>query len=103
MPEQIVYVRCEPERAFERMKQRGGVERGRVGLDYLQMLHSLHETWFEPTTQSSFWATLDRPAPIVTTVDTTETAEWAMTVLADNLAQQLLLIPPSDQISHLDG
>ena len=85
------------------MRRRGGVEKGLVGLDYLQTLHGLHEEWFRPTTQVSCWTSGHDKAPRVTTVDTSASTETDMPFLAERLAQQLLLNPPSDQISHLDG
>ena len=44
-PTAIVYLRCSPEKAFERMNQRGSLESGLVQIDYLQALHDLHERW----------------------------------------------------------
>nr|CAH7767014.1 unnamed protein product [Callosobruchus chinensis] len=41
----IVYLRCPPEVAYERAKQRGRPEEADVPLEYLQQLHETHEKW----------------------------------------------------------
>jgi deoxynucleoside kinase len=41
----IVYLRIEPEKAFERMKSRGRDEESHLSLSYLQKLHECYENW----------------------------------------------------------
>lgn len=41
----VLYFRINPEEAFERMKSRGRSEENMVELEYLSMLHELHENW----------------------------------------------------------
>lgn len=41
----IIYLRCTPEIAYERMKKRCRIEEGKNSLEYLEILHKLHEKW----------------------------------------------------------
>ncbi|CAH1983996.1 unnamed protein product [Acanthoscelides obtectus] len=41
----IVYLRCPPEVAYERIKKRGRPEETKIPLQYLQELHESHEKW----------------------------------------------------------
>lgn len=41
----IVYLRCTPEIAYERMEKRGRIEEGEISMEYLEILHELHEEW----------------------------------------------------------
>ena len=41
----IIYLRCEPEIAFERIKLRGRVSEKEIPLSYLQDLHKYHDEW----------------------------------------------------------
>lgn len=43
----IIYLRCEPLVAFERIKKRGRVEESGITLEYLTKLHEYHEKWIE--------------------------------------------------------
>jgi deoxyadenosine/deoxycytidine kinase len=45
IPDLTVYIRCDPEVAYERLKQRSRNEEVGVKLDYLQRLHELHDEW----------------------------------------------------------
>ena len=93
-PQKIIYVECDPETAYYRVLERGGVEGGRVTLAYLERLHEFHDEW------------LGRGNPRVIRVNTTSVEEADMAKLAKNLADMLLLQPPHlpaarSQISHL--
>lgn len=44
-PNLIVYLRAEPRVAFERVKMRARSEENKVGFDYIQQIHELHEKW----------------------------------------------------------
>ena len=44
-PDAIIYLKCEPEVAFDRMNKRQSVESDLIPLDYLQALHERHENW----------------------------------------------------------
>lgn len=41
----IIYLRCQPEIALERIKKRGRVEEKDISLEYLNDLHKYHENW----------------------------------------------------------
>jgi deoxynucleoside kinase len=41
----IVYLRTSPEVAYERMTGRGRKEESGAPLEYLQLLHEVHEKW----------------------------------------------------------
>lgn len=41
----IIYLQTEPKMAFERMKKRDRKEEHHVTIEYLQLLHNLHEKW----------------------------------------------------------
>jgi len=41
----IVYLRTSPEVAYERMTGRGRKEESGTPLEYLQLLHEVHEKW----------------------------------------------------------
>ena len=44
-PHAIIYLRCSPEKCFERMHKRARSEEGGVPLEYLKELHDYHESW----------------------------------------------------------
>jgi deoxycitidine kinase len=46
-PTAIIYVKCSPEKCFERMKNRNRTEESSVPLDYLRQLHDYHEEWIQ--------------------------------------------------------
>lgn len=92
-PQKIVYVECDPETAYYRVLERGGVEGGRVTLAYLERLHEFHDEW------------LGRGNPRVIRVNTTSVEEADMVRLAKDLADTLLLpppLPPRSQIFRVD-
>lgn len=41
----IVYLRTDPEVAYERIGQRGRSEENSIKLEYLQSVHKYHEDW----------------------------------------------------------
>jgi deoxyguanosine kinase len=41
----IIYLRCEPEIASERIKKRGRVEEKDITIEYLTQLHNYHDEW----------------------------------------------------------
>jgi len=41
----IIYLRCQPEIALERIKKRGRIEEKDITLEYLSDLHKYHENW----------------------------------------------------------
>ena len=92
-PQKIVYVECDPETAYNRVLERGGVEGGRVTLGYLERLHEFHDEW------------LGRGNPRVIRVNTSSVEEADMVRLAKDLADMLLLpppLPPRSQIFRVD-
>jgi len=44
-PEAIIYLRCDPEIAYERVKKRARSEEEAVSLDYLKRLSEYHDKW----------------------------------------------------------
>ena len=44
-PELYIYLRCSPERSYDRLKKRQRSEESTVPLDYLRRLHEYHENW----------------------------------------------------------
>ena len=44
-PQQIIYLRCDPETAYERMKKRSRSEETTISLEYLTRLHEYHDRW----------------------------------------------------------
>jgi deoxyadenosine/deoxycytidine kinase len=44
-PHAIIYLRCAPEKCFERMHRRARSEEDGVPLEYLKELHDYHEIW----------------------------------------------------------
>lgn len=46
VPNAFIYLRADPEVCFKRLKTRNRQEESNVPLDYLQLLHSKHESWF---------------------------------------------------------
>ena len=44
-PDAIIYLRCEPEVAFDRVKKRARSEENKITLDYLTRLHEYHDRW----------------------------------------------------------
>lgn len=43
----IIYLRCSPERCYQRTKQRNREEEEEIPLEYLELIHSKHEKWFD--------------------------------------------------------
>lgn len=43
--DQIIYLRSSPEIVADRIKKRGRPEEANINLDYLKLLHQLHEDW----------------------------------------------------------
>jgi len=43
--DEIVYLRAPPETALGRLKARNGKEESNVDIEYLRLLHKLHERW----------------------------------------------------------
>jgi deoxyadenosine/deoxycytidine kinase len=41
----VVYLRCDPEIALQRIKKRGRIEEQNIDLDYLNQIHQYHEEW----------------------------------------------------------
>ncbi len=41
----IIYLRCEPEVALERIKKRGRIEEKDISLEYLRQIHNYHDEW----------------------------------------------------------
>jgi deoxycitidine kinase len=41
----VIYLRCSPETALQRIKKRGRIEEQNITLDYLKELHKYHENW----------------------------------------------------------
>ena len=50
-PDGIIYLRCSPEKCYERMNRRGRTEESTVPLSYLTELHNLHEEWISQETR----------------------------------------------------
>lgn len=44
-PESIIYLRCDPQIAYERVKKRHRNEEDSISLDYLTRLHQYHDNW----------------------------------------------------------
>lgn len=44
-PSGYIYIRCEPETSYERLKIRSRSEEDTVPLEYLQLLHRYHDEW----------------------------------------------------------
>lgn len=44
----IIYLRCKPETAYERVKLRARNAENTIPLDYLKKLHDAHEEWLQP-------------------------------------------------------
>jgi deoxycitidine kinase len=44
-PTGYIYIRCEPEISYERLKYRSRSEEDTVPLEYLQLLHKYHDDW----------------------------------------------------------
>lgn len=44
-PESIIYLRCDPEIAYKRVKKRQRNEEENITLDYLKRLHKYHDDW----------------------------------------------------------
>jgi deoxyadenosine/deoxycytidine kinase len=44
-PDGIIYLRCSPEKCYERMNKRNRSEESSVPLSYLKELHNLHDEW----------------------------------------------------------
>lgn len=51
-PHAIIYLRCSPEKCFERMHKRARGEEDGVPLEYLQELHNYHEEWINSWKQT---------------------------------------------------
>jgi thymidine kinase len=50
----IFYLRTNPETCYNRLQQRGRPEETQtVSLDYLQKIHAFHETWLNPSIETS--------------------------------------------------
>lgn len=43
----IIYLRCDPNKCYERTKIRKRAEEDEIPLEYLQMIHTKHENWFK--------------------------------------------------------
>jgi deoxyadenosine/deoxycytidine kinase len=41
----IIYLKCDPKIALERIKKRGRIEEQNIDLDYLNQIHQYHEEW----------------------------------------------------------
>ena len=46
-PDLVLYVRCPPQTALDRLTLRGGPEQGHCSLGYLRRLDELHEEWLK--------------------------------------------------------
>ena len=57
----VIYLRCTPDKCYERLKQRKRSEESEVPLEYLKMIHEKHEQWFKTY-----------PSDKVLIIDTTE-------------------------------
>ena len=44
-PESIIYLRCDPQIAYERVKKRQRSEEDTISLEYLTRLHEFHDNW----------------------------------------------------------
>lgn len=44
-PEAIIYLQCDPQIAYERVKKRARTEEEAISLEYLTRLHDYHEKW----------------------------------------------------------
>ena len=44
-PSGYIYIRCDPETSYERLKIRSRSEEDTVPLEYLQLLHKYHDEW----------------------------------------------------------
>lgn len=44
-PESIIYLRCDPEVSYQRVKKRSRNEEDTITLDYLKTLHKCHDDW----------------------------------------------------------
>ena len=56
----VVYLRCTPEKCYERTKKRQREEESEIPLEYLTKIHNKHEEWFK-----------DYPSENVLIIDTT--------------------------------
>ena len=43
----VIYLRCKPQKCYERTKMRMRAEESEIPLEYLQLIHDKHELWFK--------------------------------------------------------
>jgi deoxynucleoside kinase len=77
--DEIIYLRSTPEVAFNRLKNRARDEESNIDLEYLQLLHELHERWLMDHSNSH---------PPVRVIDSNQPLEVAI-ANANRLAQDL--------------
>jgi deoxyadenosine/deoxycytidine kinase len=58
-PKLIVYIRCSPQKCFERVNIRSRTGEGGVSLEYLQKLHDAHEQWIANLRKDQILLTID--------------------------------------------
>ena len=77
---EIIYLRSTPELAFERLRQRNRPEEKKVDLNYLTLIHDLHEQWLMTTSKTNDTK--------VTVIDQNQSLEDTLRA-ADSLALEL--------------
>lgn len=89
----IIYLRCEPHKALERIKKRNREEEKTISIEYLTELHKYHEEWLINDTQKNVIV-------VDSNVDFLDDVEYQINLLNEIMTQIILIINKKNVICN---